>query len=157
MRRRRISQWLCLNAQMQLSSILKITIKKVCGSSGKVWGVSLQYLCADFPRAPGLPSGRRPWGLARRTSGWACSAGGALAGAAPCRQRTAASGRAGRPRCAQTLAPGRCRHYQLGSSDKRQPSKKKKKMHLHQTQVGQVVKSSIFRLVSVMYSGGWSL
>lgn len=83
------------------------------------------YLCGDSPGAPGLPSGKRPWGLEHRTEGSACSVGEAPEEAAPDRPPAAVSGRAGQQRCGQILAPGRCRHYLLGNSDMQPPTKER--------------------------------
>lgn len=76
----------------------------------------MYHLCKVHPGAPARPSWRRPGGPGRRSADSGCSVGVAPSAAAPCRQRGAASGTAGPPRCAQTPAPGRCRRYLPGSS-----------------------------------------
>lgn len=100
-----------------------------------------QYLYEDFPKAPRLPSGRRPWGLEHRTSSWAYSVDVAPAAAVLCTQQTVVSGRAVLPHCVQTRARDKYRHCQPGSSDKQQPAKRKRtQTYPHQTPGGQVWK-----------------
>lgn len=81
------------------------------------------YLYGDSLKAPGLLSGRRPWGLEHKNEGSACFAGEVLEEVVPDMLLAEVSGRAEQQHYGQTPVPGKYRHYLLDNSDRQPPTK----------------------------------